>query len=402
MKFIYFFIATLISFSSYCQNTITIEKKIYFEHNQFNLTAEAFSSLDSLVNVSNKYAVYNIKIIGYTDSSGSLQYNKKLSGERAKTVFDYLIEKKLNQLHITHQGYGVDNQSKNDTIQRNTTVTFTAKIEDSYYKLNSITSKNGTEVSMRIRNQPNADFSLEEYFTAQSMILNEKFALDINDEVLETAGMIDIDLKNINPDDIEDGKIQIAIPTFSNADYDEEMTVWIEETDKNGKRRWKNLKLKPKWNKNSKRYEFEINVSNFRNNKISINLDKYIYRDQLANVSTGKDKKVIVVATENDELYYDVYLSYTNEQQNNLKFSAKMDKTGFAFVIPKKVNPKNLLFTGVNSSGKESFSLSSCKVSKYKNKYTLYRFVKVPHRDFKKVETTEKKGFWEWLKRIFN
>ncbi|PKP16550.1 MAG: hypothetical protein CVU07_06530, partial [Bacteroidetes bacterium HGW-Bacteroidetes-23] len=117
-----------------------------------------------------------------------------------------------------------------------------------------------------------------------------------------------------------------------------------------------------------------------------------------------KDKKVIVVATENDEFYYNVYLSYADEQQNNLKFSAKMDNTGFAFVIPKKVNPKNLLFTGVNSTGKETFSLSSCKVSKYKNKYPLYRYVyvNVSHKDYKKIETTKKTGFWEWVKRVFS
>jgi hypothetical protein len=402
MKYFYLITAFVISILSNAQNTITIEKKIFFEHNQFLLTTNATSTLDSLISVANKYSNYSIKIIGYTDPSGSLKYNQKLSSDRAKTVFDYFIDKKINQSLLFYKGFGIDNKSENETIQRNTTVTFIAKSEDCYYKLNSLTGKNGTEVSFKLKNESNAEFTLEEYFSTQSMIQNEKFALDINDEVLETAGMIDIDLKDINPNDIEDGIIQVAIPTISNAVYDEEMTVWVEETDKDGRKRWRNLKLKPKWNNNTKRYEFNLNVSNFRGNKISINLDKNIYRDQLTNVTTGKKKKVIIVSTEREEFFYDVYLSYASEKQNDLKFSARMDKTGFAFVIPKNVNPKKLYFTGINSSGKVTFGLTVCKVSKYNKKYPLYKYIPISSEDAKDKEKAKKKGFWEWLKRIFN
>lgn len=401
MKNFYLFLTLFISLVLNGQNTITIEKKLLFDYNQFNLSNNVTSSLDSLVNVCNKYSNYNIKIIGYTDSSGSVKYNQKLSNERSKAVFDYLSEKKLNPKFISHQGSGIDTKSENETIQRNTTVTFTAKSDDCYYKLNSQTGKNGTEVSFKLKNESNAKFSLEEYFSTANMLSNEKFALDSNDEVLETAGMIDIDLKNINPNDIEDGIIQVAIPTISNADYDEEMTVWTEEIDKNGTKRWRNLKLKPKWNNTSKRYEFNLNVSNFKGNKIAINLDKNIYRDQVKNVSTGKNKKVIVVATENEEFYYDVYLSYKNEIQNNLKFSAKMDKTGFAFVIPKNANPKTLSFTGINTSGKKTFGLASCKVSKYNKKYPLYKFIPTYSLEKTEAEASKKKGLWQWIKRIF-
>jgi len=180
------------------------------------------------------------------------------------------------------------------------------------------------------------------------------------------------------------------------------LTIWVEEIDKDGRKRWRNLKLKPKWNNNTKRYEFNLNVSNFRGNKKSINLDKNIYRDQVTNVSTGKKKKVIIVATEREEFFYDVYLSYASEKQNNLKFSARMDKTGFAFVIPKNVNPKKLYFTGINSSGKVTFGLLTCKVSKYNKKYPLYKYIPISSEKAKDNEKAKKKGFWEWLKRIFN
>ncbi|GAA4040706.1 OmpA family protein [Flavobacterium chungnamense] len=402
MKYFYIITAFIITLFSNAQNTITLEKKILFEHNQFSLTTNAASTLDSLITVANKYSNYSIKIVGYTDPSGSLKYNQKLSSDRAKTVFDYFIDKRLNQSLLSYKGFGIDNKSENETIQRNTTVTFTAKSEDCYYKLNSLTGKNGTEVSFKLKKESNAEFTLDEYFSTQSMIQNEKFALDINDEVLETAGMIDIDLKDINPNDIEDGIIQVAIPTISNTIYDEEMTVWVEEIDKDGRKRWRNLKLKPKWNNNTKRYEFNLNVSNFRGNKISINLDKNIYRDQVTNVSTGKKKKVIIVATEREEFFYDVYLSYASEKQNDLKFSARMDKTGFAFVIPKNVNPKKLYFTGINSSGKVTFGLLTCKVSKYNKKYPLYKYIPISSGKAKDNEKAKKKGFWEWLKRIFN
>lgn len=402
MNYFYLVLACCCTLFSNGQNTITIEKKIFFDHNQYNLSTTATSSLDSLVTVCNKYSNYNIEIIGYTDASGSIKYNQKLSSDRSKTVFDYLIDKKLNQSFITHKGYGVDNKSENETIQRNTTVTFTAKTEDCYYKLNSKTGKDGAEVSFKLKGDSSADFNLEEYFSTKSMIESEKYAVDINGEILETAGMIDIDLKNINPNDIEDGKIKVAIPTVSNATYDEEMTVWLQEVDKDGSKKWRNIKLKPKWNKDSKRYEFDMDVSNFKGNKISINLDKNIYREQTTNVTTGKNKKVIIVATENNQFFYDVYLSYASENQNDLKFSAKVDKTGFAFVIPKKVNPRKLYFTGINSNGKVSFPLEVCKVSRYKNKYPLYKYIPVSSTDRKNSESENKKGFWEWLKRIFS
>jgi hypothetical protein len=122
----------------------------------------------------------------------------------------------------------------------------------------------------------------------------------------------------------------------------------------------------------------------------------------VSNVTTGKNKKVIIVATENDEFFYDVYLSHTTENQNDLKFSAKIDKTGFAFVIPKKVNPRKLNFTGVNSTRKVSFSLEVCKVSRYKNKYLIYKYIPVSSSPKKNSESENKKGFWEWLKRVFS
>lgn len=402
MKYFYLALACCCSLFSKGQNTITIEKKILFDYNQFTLSTTATSSLDSLVNVCNKYSNYTIQIIGYTDSNGSIKYNQKLSNDRSKTVFDYLVDKKLNQSFITHKGYGVDNKSENETIQRNTTVTFTAKSEDCYYKLNTKTGKDGAEVSFKLKGDSSADFSLEEYFSTKSMIESEKYAVDINGEILETAGMIDIDLKNIDPKDIEDGKIKVAIPTVSNATYDEEMTVWLQEIDKDGNKRWRNIKLKPKWNSNTKRYEFDMDVSYFRDNKICINLDKNIYREQTSNVTTGKDKKVITVATENNQFFYDVYLSYTTEIQNDLKFSAKIDKTGFAFVIPKNINPKKLYLTGLNSNGKVTFSLEVCKVSRYKNKYLFYKYIPVSSTPKKNSESENKKGFWEWLKRIFS
>jgi hypothetical protein len=402
MKYFYLLLTFYFSFTSNSQNTITIEKKIFFDYNQFNLSAKSVTSLDSLVNVCNKYSNYSITIIGYTDSSGSTKYNQKLSTQRSKTVFDYLTEKNLNASSISHQGFGVDNKTNNEAIQRNTTVTFSAKAEDCYYKTNTLNGVQGTQVSMNIKEQSNAEFSLSEYFSTQNMLESEKFALDMNGDVLETAGMIDIDLKNIDPNAIEDGKIQIEIPTLPNQSYDNEMSIWVEKMDKNGNKRWENLKIKPKWDAEKKRYLLDMNASYFSRNRISINLDKQIYRDQLKSITTGKDKKVIIVATENDEFFYNVSLSSNAEGENNLKFSAKIDKTGFAFVIPKKVNPKNLTFTGTNSSGNKSFNLSNCKISKYKNKYLLYKYFPKSTSKQNSSESIKKKGFWDWLKRIFS
>ena len=50
-----------------------------------------------------------VEISGYTDNVGSDEYNQELSENRAKTVYDYLIEHGIDKDRLVFKGYGESN-----------------------------------------------------------------------------------------------------------------------------------------------------------------------------------------------------------------------------------------------------------------------------------------------------
>lgn len=92
------------------------ENAVRFDTNKSTLTATAKANLDKLVKVFNEYPDTNIVIYGYTDSTGSAEYNLKLSGERAASVKNYLSGKGLVSGRFNVTGLGIaDPIATNDT-----------------------------------------------------------------------------------------------------------------------------------------------------------------------------------------------------------------------------------------------------------------------------------------------
>jgi outer membrane protein OmpA-like peptidoglycan-associated protein len=92
------------------------ENSVRFDTNKSTLTAAAKANLDKLIPVFNEYADTNITIFGYTDSTGSADYNLKLSGERAASVKNYLASKGLAAARFNVTGLGIaDPIASNDT-----------------------------------------------------------------------------------------------------------------------------------------------------------------------------------------------------------------------------------------------------------------------------------------------
>lgn len=83
------------------------ENAVRFDTNKSTLTAAAKTNLDKLIPVFQEYADTNITIFGYTDSTGSADYNLKLSGERAAAVKSYLAAKGLKSSRFTVSGLGI-------------------------------------------------------------------------------------------------------------------------------------------------------------------------------------------------------------------------------------------------------------------------------------------------------
>ncbi|GGB72509.1 membrane protein [Flavobacterium suaedae] len=82
------------------------ENSVNFDLNKSTLTSKAKANLDRLVPVFNEYPNTNIQVFGYTDSSGSDDYNLRLSEQRAASVVSYLTGKGLSSSRFTTMGKG--------------------------------------------------------------------------------------------------------------------------------------------------------------------------------------------------------------------------------------------------------------------------------------------------------
>ena len=63
----------------------------YFLHDSTELTAESKSHIPEVLSLVNKREFYEISIIGHTDTTGSDEYNMRLSSARAESVRETLL-----------------------------------------------------------------------------------------------------------------------------------------------------------------------------------------------------------------------------------------------------------------------------------------------------------------------
>jgi outer membrane protein OmpA-like peptidoglycan-associated protein len=92
------------------------ENSVRFDTNKSTLTTAAKANLDKLIPVFNQYPDTDIQIYGYTDSTGSAEYNLTLSQQRAASVKSYLAGKGISFGRFTTTGLGIaDPIATNDT-----------------------------------------------------------------------------------------------------------------------------------------------------------------------------------------------------------------------------------------------------------------------------------------------
>lgn len=79
---------------------------VTFETNSASLNSNFFEVLDSVALVLNEYKSTLVSVEGYTDSTGSPEYNQKLSEKRATTVALYLHGRGVAQQRLAAIGHG--------------------------------------------------------------------------------------------------------------------------------------------------------------------------------------------------------------------------------------------------------------------------------------------------------
>ena len=89
---------------------------VLFDTGKYTLKEPAREALAKISGIVISHPGLNLQVEGYTDSTGSEQFNQKLSDERANTVRDYLVSQGLSPDSVKAVGYGENYPvSSNDT-----------------------------------------------------------------------------------------------------------------------------------------------------------------------------------------------------------------------------------------------------------------------------------------------
>jgi outer membrane protein OmpA-like peptidoglycan-associated protein/tetratricopeptide (TPR) repeat protein len=102
-------------------------KTVYFDINKSNLNLLSMNELILLVEFLNEHPTTKVEVVGNTDNTGVWQKNLKLSNDRAKEVYDFLLKNKVSPERMYFYGRASavplldnsteDNRSKNRRVE---------------------------------------------------------------------------------------------------------------------------------------------------------------------------------------------------------------------------------------------------------------------------------------------
>lgn len=380
LKYLVFTGMMLSVFFSFAQQKEKIA--IYFDFDKYEITPKGKATLDSVINIAKNARAYNIYVNAFTDSKGSDQYNAALANNRKKAVAEYFILNRLNPRLVGYSNYNDRLDNIPDDLRRK------AIIELVYVRPKTFYGKNGTQVIAG----ENDNVTISEYFNAKDMISNSKFAIDDNENIIRSDGMITICYGNATLD--ETGNYYLIKMPSRSGEFNPSMSIYLEVTNEKGEKRWKRTELKPEPDATKKFYVYKIPIDS--KGCISINADCIVLPDE---------EKITYVTTE--ENYDDVEV---RDAKNKLLFSAYINngvnENQYVFLTKASVWTQAMFFYGYKNKKKTMLRLADFAYTS-KPKKDL-----IPEKEYysKKIgigprsnedETIEKRGFWPWVKKVF-
>lgn len=100
---------------------------VFFRTGKYDLLDISIVELDKVVEMMKEHPTLRIELGGHTDNVGSDQLNQRLSEQRAKTVYDYLVKHGIDASRLSFKGYGssqpvADNKTPEGRRQNRRTV----------------------------------------------------------------------------------------------------------------------------------------------------------------------------------------------------------------------------------------------------------------------------------------
>ena len=79
---------------------------IFFDYDKAVLLQQSYKELHTLLGLLQSHPTMKIEIAGHTDGHGSVEYNQRLSENRARSVVDYLVSHGIDARRLSFKGYG--------------------------------------------------------------------------------------------------------------------------------------------------------------------------------------------------------------------------------------------------------------------------------------------------------
>ncbi|MGB3589572.1 MAG: OmpA family protein, partial [Tunicatimonas sp.] len=86
--------------------SVTILKNIFFDTGKASIKEASISELDRIHELLKANPNLKIQINGHTDDVGELDYNQKLSEQRAQAVANYLLQYGTSESQVEAKGFG--------------------------------------------------------------------------------------------------------------------------------------------------------------------------------------------------------------------------------------------------------------------------------------------------------
>lgn len=100
------------------QIVLNMPGNVTFATNSSDISADFYDVLNSVALVLNEFEKTYVDVVGHTDSTGSLEFNQRLSEQRASSVARYLKNQKVLSERIQTRGMGPNLPvAPNDTVE---------------------------------------------------------------------------------------------------------------------------------------------------------------------------------------------------------------------------------------------------------------------------------------------
>ncbi len=97
--------------------SLAVLNNIFFEINRYELKEKSVPELKKVIRFLQENPALRVEISGHTDNVGSLEYNLKLSDNRALSVYNYLVLNGIDKKRLSFKGYGPSRPVASNTTE---------------------------------------------------------------------------------------------------------------------------------------------------------------------------------------------------------------------------------------------------------------------------------------------